>query len=111
MSDDNTNQWADPKKKNQAVFKVLRYLADHPDEGADLVGRDDKARQLFEAIGGIRVPVEDDARVLFFPPGERELEVGSSVILEIPSEDAAKASDEDLKKYVLGNYEYWPVKP
>jgi hypothetical protein len=109
MSDDNKNDWADNKKKNRAVFKVLRYLAAHPDEGADLIGRDDKARQLFETIGGIRVPVEDDARVIFFPSGERDLEVGSSVILEIPSEDATRMSEEDLKKYVLGNYEYWPV--
>jgi hypothetical protein len=109
MSDDNRNDWTDPTKKNRAVYKVLRYLAAHPDEGAELVGRDDKARQLFETIGGIRVPVEDDARVIFFPAGERDLEVGSSVILEVPPENVATKSDEDLKQYVLGNYEYWPV--
>jgi hypothetical protein len=108
MSND-TNDWADDKKKNTAVYKVLRYLAANPEEGEGLVGRDDKARQLFEKIGGIRVPVEDDARVIFFPSGERDREIGSSVILEIPSEDATKVNDEDLKKYVLGNYEYWPT--
>ena len=101
------NDWSDDQIKNGAVYKVLRYLAAHPDEGSDLVGRDDKARHLFEKIGGIRVPVEDDARVIFFPSGERALEVGASVILEIPPDGAKEMSDEELKKFVLGNYEYW----
>jgi hypothetical protein len=103
------DDWSNEKTKNKAVYKVLRHLAAHPDEGADLVGRDDKARQLFETVGGIRVPVEDNARVIFFPSGERGLNVGASVILEIPSEEARGMTDEELKQFVLGNYEYWPT--
>ena len=109
MSNGNLGDWSDDQKKNEAVYSVLRYLAEHPDEGLDCVGKDDEARKLFEKIGGITVPVDKGARVIFFATGEQELNVGASVILEVPPK-MATATEDQLEHYVLGNYTYWPPR-
>lgn len=108
MSNGKTGSWYDDKMKNEAVYKVLRYLAKNPDEGLGRVGKDDEARKLFEDQGGIQVPVDNGARVIFFATGEQALLVGASVILEVPPKQLAGATDAELKKFVLGNYTYWP---
>jgi hypothetical protein len=107
MSNGENEEWSDETKKNEAVYKVLRYLAENPDEGLKCVGNDDEARKLFEDKGAITVPTEKGARVIFFATGERALQVGASVILEVPPK-RLNATDEQLKVYVLGNYTYWP---
>jgi len=110
MSNGKNGDWSDEVKKNEAVYKVLRYLAENPDDGLSRVGKDDEARKLFEDKGGITVPVDSGARVIFFAPGERALLVGSSVILEVPPKRLEGASDGELKKFILGNYTYWKPK-
>ena len=107
MSNSN-GDWYDDFKKNNAVYNLLRHLAAHPEDGLNCVGKDDKARKLFEDKGGIHVPVDKGARVIFFAPGERTLRVGSSVILEAPPARLADPTDEQLKAFILGNYEWWP---
>ena len=101
--------WSDDTKKNDAVYKVLRYLAENPEEGLKRVGKDDEARKLFEKVGGIQVPVEKGARVIFFATGEQALRVGASVILEVPPK-LLNATDDQLEQFVLGNYTYWPPR-
>jgi hypothetical protein len=110
MSDERNGDWYDDKRKNGAVYKVLRYIAANPDDGLRCVGKDDDARHLFEAKGGIHVPVERGARVIFFAPGEQNLEVGASVILEVPPHKLTDPTDDQLQYYVLGNYTYWAPK-
>src|SRR2546423_9724586 len=107
VSNGTTEDWNDDKIKNEAVYKVLRYLAKNPKEGSSRVGKDDEARKLFEDQGGIQVPVDSGARVIFFATGEQDLLVGASVILDVPPDGYADKSDEELKKFVLGNYTYW----
>lgn len=104
----NGTDWYDADKKSAAVYKVLRYLADHPEEGAACVGNDANAQQLFEKRGEIEIPTEKGARVVFFAAGEQELKHGSSVIIEVPSQPLTDATDDQLKAYILGNYPYWP---
>jgi hypothetical protein len=101
-----TEGWYDVDKKSDAVYKVLRYLAEHPAEGLACVGNDEMARQLFEEQGEIKVPA--GARVIFFAPGEQALIHGGSVILEVPAQPIADATDDQLKIRILGNYPYWP---
>jgi hypothetical protein len=103
QSTDKSGDWFDKKKKEDAVLKVLQYLAAHHDEGMNCVGNDDKAVQLFQERGGITVPPK--ARVIFFATGEQALNHGASVSLEVP---AGPAPDEQLLENVLGNYPYWP---
>jgi hypothetical protein len=107
MSNGKTGDWYDLDKKNEAVYKVLEYLAQNPDDGSKRVGKDDEARQLFEEKGGIQVPVSDGARVIFFASGERALLHGASVVLEVPPGRITGATDDQLKQFVLGNYPYW----
>jgi hypothetical protein len=99
-------EWYDLEKKSDAVYKVLRYLAEHPDEGLECVGDDAKARQLFEDKGDIKVPA--GARVIFFAPGEQASIHRGSVILEVPAQPTTDATDDQLKIRILGNYPYWP---
>ena len=101
-----TDSWNDLEKKSDAVYKVLRYLAVHPEEGLACVGNDEMARQLFEDQGGVKVPA--GARVIFFAPGEQALIHGGSVILEVPAQPITDATDDQLKIRILGNYPYWP---
>jgi hypothetical protein len=98
--------WYDVDQKSDAVYKVLRYLAEHPGEGLECVGDDAKARQLFEDQGGLKVPA--GARVIFFAPGEQALIHGGSVILEVPAQPMPNATNDQLKIRILGNYPYWP---
>ena len=63
-NDSQTEGWYDLDRKSDAVYKVLRYLAEHPDEGLECVGDDAKTREFFEDHGDIKVPA--DARVIFF---------------------------------------------
>jgi hypothetical protein len=107
MSDE-TEGWYNLEKKSAAVYKVLRYLAEQPNEGLACVGNDEMARQLFEDQGGVKVPAEKGARVIFFAPGEQALIHGGSVIIEVPSQPQTDASDDELKIRILGNYPYWP---
>jgi hypothetical protein len=106
MSDE-TEDWFDLDKKSDAVYKVLRYLAAHPEEGLACVGNDEMARQLFEDKGRVEVPAEKGARVIFFASGEQALQHGGSVIIEVPSQPIPDASDDQLKLRILGNYPYW----
>jgi hypothetical protein len=108
MSNGNDGDWTEEKKKNGAVYKVLHYLAEHPEEGMACVGNDQRAQDLFEKIGQVSVPTGKGARVIFFATGERDLKIGSSVILEVPPKANKTFSDAELKKFVLGNYDYWP---
>ena len=105
MANGDTTAWSDPDKKTEAVYKVLRYLAANPKEGMSRVGDDAAAAQLFKDIGGIEVPAGQ--RVIFFASGEQALRHAGSVSLEVPPE-VSKASDLELKAYILGNYPYWP---
>lgn len=106
MNGNEDNDWTKKQAKCDAVYKVLRYLADHRDEAKACVGHDDKAHELFARVGGIKIP--DYARVIIFDSGEQALQVGASVILEIPSGQLSGSSDDELKPFVLGNYPYWP---
>jgi hypothetical protein len=106
MSNGN-DDWATDKKKREAVYKVLKYLSENPEEGLKRVGKDDEARKLFEDKGEIGVPVERGARVIFFATGEQALNVGASVILEVPPK-MLDATDDQLENFILGNYTYWP---
>jgi hypothetical protein len=108
MSDGRTGDWYDNKRKNEAVYKVLRQIAKNPEDGLRCVGRDEDTRQLFEKVGEIQVPVDKGARVIFFAPGEQALQVGASVILEVPPKLFADPTDDELKRFVLGNYVFWP---
>ena len=110
MSDERNGDWYDDKKKNGAVYQLLRYIAKNQEDGLRCVGKDDDARRLFEDKGGIHVPVKNGARVIFFAPGEQALLVGASVILEVPPARLTNPTDEQLKKFVLGNYSYWPPR-
>jgi hypothetical protein len=102
----NGSDWTNFEKKGEAVYKVLRYLAAHPDEGLPCVGDDKKAREFFQEKGGIDVP--EDARVIFFPPGEEAKQYGGSVIIEVPAAPIPSPTDLQLKGYIVGNYPYWP---
>src|SRR5437870_5425486 len=106
MSNGN-GDWYNRTTKNPAVYKVLRYLAAHPEDGLNCIGKDDKARSLFEDKGGIQVPVDRGARVIFFAQGERALQVGSSVILELPPPGLKEPTNKQLREFILGNYEWW----
>ena len=109
MSNGSSNDWADRDKKREAIVKVLRYLAQHPDEALGCVGNDQKAHALFKRVGQIDIPEAKGARVVIFAPGEKKLGPESSVIIELPEDPAAaaQASDTELLKYVLGSYSHW----
>jgi hypothetical protein len=109
MSNGVTKDWADRDKKREAIVKVLRYLAQHPDEALSCVGDDQKAHALFKRVGQIDIPEAEGARVILFAPGEKKLGPEASVIIELPEDPAAaaKASDTELLRFVLGNYAHW----
>jgi hypothetical protein len=108
MSIAKTGDWYDRDKKREAIVKVLRYVADNPEKGMECVGNDEKAHALFREIGNIEIPKEEGGRAIFFAPGEKKLEPGSSVIIELPAAGSnTGATDNDLLKYVLGNYVHW----
>ena len=100
------NDWEDEDKKTEAVYKVLKHLAEHPQDGAPCVGNDPAAHDLFRRIGGISIP--PGQRVIIFASGEKKLNHRGSVILEIPFGMSDTADDNQLKTFVLGNYPYWP---
>ena len=109
MSNGSTADWADRDKKRDAIVKVLRYLAKHPEEAASCVGNDKKAHDLFKKAGQIDIPEAEGARVIIFASGEKKLGPATSVIIELPEDPAAAAgaSDTELLKHVLGNYIHW----
>jgi|GEM_PF-4365104 len=111
-----SGDWFDRKPKCKGIYNVLHHLVKSPKEGLACVGKDDDAKNLFNAhSGGLIVP--DGARVIFFGPNEGEiysgdgrLSVGSSVIIRVPSEKvSSKLTDVELMNLcILGNYPYWP---
>jgi hypothetical protein len=105
-----SGDWYDEAKKSGAVYKVLRYLKDHPSEGLACVGNDNAAKQLFKAQGGIAVPSDGRARVIFFAPGERATTVGASVIIELPPASLVDPGDKELSQFILGDYDWWPPR-
>jgi hypothetical protein len=115
MSNGNID-WFDRAKKRAAILNVMRYIAAHPEAGKNCVGNDVEAHKLFEdpKIGNIKIP--PGGRVVIFDTGEEALEVGSSVIIELPPNPARmpftspEPSDRELLSYVLGNYVHWPPK-
>jgi hypothetical protein len=115
--DTRIDDWYLREPKNKAVYALLQYLMKHPKEGIDLVGDDNGAKNLLQREGGIAVPTNKGARVIFFAPDEGEiyggdgrLGVGSSVIIRVPPEGVSTSlTDLELKKLcLLGNYPYWP---
>jgi hypothetical protein len=104
MSNNQSADWTTEKPKTDAVYKVLKYLAEHPDQGMTCVGNDARAHELFKDVGGIGVPAGQ--RVIIFGSGEKKLEFRGSVILEVPY-GLTQLSDDQLKIFVLGNYSYW----
>jgi hypothetical protein len=109
MANGTTDPWYDSEKKVDALFKVLRHVAEFPEKGLDCVGDDTKANTLFLEQGEIEVPQADGARVIFFKPGEKALLHGGSIIIEIPPRKIVGAPDEQLMNYLLTSYPYWPV--
>jgi hypothetical protein len=103
------DDWNTRETKTAAIYKVLRYLAKNPDAAAACVGNDQEAARLFEEQGGITIPTENGARVIFFAHGEQALRYRNSVVLEVPPADLSDAPDGALKSYVIGNYPYWPI--
>ena len=112
--------WNDRQQKHDAILRVMRHIIKNPAAGAQCVGRgrppfqqDVAAHTLFEdpTIGNIQIPA--DSRVVFFASGEEALEVGSSLIIELPPTPLVRPlnspdpSDRELLSYVLGNYVHW----
>ena len=104
MSNSGSGDWTTEDPKTDAVYNVLRYLARNPEEAAACAGNDQKAHELFERVGGIKIP--QGQRVIIFGSGEKKLEFRGSVILEVPH-GVSQLSDDQLKRFVLGNYSYW----
>jgi hypothetical protein len=104
MSNNQSADWTTEKPKTDAVYNVLKYLAEHQDEGAACAGNDQRAHELFETHGGIKIP--PGQRVIIFGSGEKKLEFRGSVVLEVPH-GLTQLSDDQLKIFVLGNYSYW----
>jgi hypothetical protein len=104
MSNNESVDWTTEDPKTEAVYKVLKYLAENPDDGAACVGNDQKAHELFERVGGIKIP--PGQRVILFGSGEKKLEFRGSVVLEVPY-GVTQLNDDQLKTFVLGNYSYW----
>ena len=102
-----TGDWYTEPAKNGAVWRVLDYVAVNPGEGLACVGKDDDARKFFERVGGITVPVDRGARVIFFAPGEKDLKIGSSVILEMPAAPMLNATDGQKQELIIAQYTYW----
>lgn len=121
MSNGQTGDWYDRKKKSDAILRVMRYIVANAAAGKKCVGRgrppfnaDVDAHTLFEdpKIGNIKIP--NDARIVIFDSGEEDLEAGSSIIIELPPDPApapprfsAGWSDSELMTFVLGDYKYW----
>jgi hypothetical protein len=104
--------WYQERPKSQAVYNVLDFLIQHPEEGLACVGKDLRAHYLFERIGGIRIPVENGARVIFFDRGELAANHRGSVIFEVPPEGMGHPTDEQLQLFILSKYPYWrPSSP
>jgi hypothetical protein len=102
--------WYDEVKKSGAVYKVLHYLKEHPGDGLKCVGNDAEAIKLFEKQGGITVPTDKGARVIFFASGERALNAGASVLLELPPATLRDPTDKQLSEFILGDYDWWPPR-
>jgi hypothetical protein len=109
MPNEPTEDWYDRETKRDAILKVLRYIIANPAEAQACVGDDVKAHALFEQAGAIDIPEVEGARVVFFDSGEKKLGPGSSVIIELPPSEltGTNPTDDDLLKYVLGNYVHW----
>jgi hypothetical protein len=105
-----TGDWYDETTKSGAVYKVLHYLKDHPADGLKCVGNDAEAIKLFEKQGGITVPTDRGARVIFLASGERALNAGASVILELPPATLRDPTDKQLSEFILGDYDWWPPR-
>jgi hypothetical protein len=102
--------WYDDVKKSGAVYNVLNSMLTHQSEALNCVGDDVKAVQFFQKYGGITVPTNQGARVIFFAPGERALQTGASVIIEIPPPALTAAGDKQLSGFILGDYDWWPPR-
>jgi hypothetical protein len=107
MSNGQTGDWNDEKKKTEAILRVLRHIATNQDAGKKCIGNDAEAHKLFEdpTIGNITIPA--GGRVVIFASGEEALRAGSSVIIDMPPPSAAATTDRELLTYVLGDYKYW----
>jgi hypothetical protein len=91
-------------------LKVLRHVVKTPEEGSECIGDDDKAYALFKRVGEIDIPKDKGGRAIFFAAGEKQSEEASSVIIELPPaqpEGAPELTDDQLLKFVLGNYVHW----
>jgi hypothetical protein len=102
--------WDNEVTKSDAVYKVLHYLKEHPEDGLKCVGNDAEAIKLFEKQGGITVPTDKGARVIFFASGERALNAGASVIFELPPATLRDPTDKQLSEFILGDYDWWPPR-
>jgi hypothetical protein len=113
MSNGETADWSDEKKKTAAILSVLRHIAGNQGAGQNCIGKDEEAHKLFEdpTIGNIAIP--PGGRVVVLATGEQGLKWKGSVIIEmpeppVPPKTAADMTDRELLSYVLGNYKYWP---
>ena len=105
--------WNDRNKKRNAILRVMRYIVANPAAGQKCIDNDPEAHKLFEdpKIGNIKIP--KGGRVVIFDTGEEALEVGSSVIIELPPNPARMPltspdpSEREMLSYVLGNYIHW----
>jgi hypothetical protein len=110
MSNGTTDPWSDREAKRIAILKVLRHVAKNPAEGEECVGNDEKAHALFKRVAQMDIPKDKGGRAIFFAPGEKTSEEASSVIIELPPpqpEGAPEPTDDELLKFVLGNYVHW----
>jgi hypothetical protein len=113
MSNGQTGDWFDNKKKTAAILRVLRHIAGNQDAGKKCIGKDEEAHKLFEdpTLGNMTIPT--GGRIVILATGEEALAWGSSVIIEMPPppsppKTVADMTDRELLSYVLGNYKYWP---
>jgi len=111
MSNGTVDPWYNAVEKDKAVFNVLRYTAEFPEQASACVGvgNDDKAHQFFKdhSGSGMDVPA-DGSRVIFFKPGEKALLAGGSIMIEIPPVKMIGVPDTQLMNFLLTKYPYWP---
>ena len=108
-----TGDWYSWPAKSEAVWRVLRYLAAHPEEGRACIGNDLLTHAFFTDKGRIDIPVEEGARVIFLKPGTSEQgppdkpELGNPVILQMPAGPIQNPTDDELMKLMKPGYTYW----
>jgi hypothetical protein len=100
--------WYDVDDKADAITDVLRHISNQPPEIRErCLNENEYSSMLFREprIGNINVP--PDVKTIFVPSGEREREIRGSLVIVLPPESAAHATDQELLLYVVCCYRLW----